>query len=163
MKTTQLTAPNGGFVPATTYVTGLDREGGVIEYGTIYMELRASGIIRRGHGVAWVNPTASIVPSIVAAPIATTAVNIVGIAMDGASAAGQYIRVAVSGFCLVWMNAQTVAGGEILVVPTTTAGEMIRAAAPVFDATVISGAILGRMFGIKDATSNLALCFLKQI
>ena len=48
-----------------------------------------------------------------------------------------------------------------LIKPTTTAGKGIRSATAI-DATTVAGTILGRFAGIKDATSTLALCYIKQ-
>lgn len=157
-----LTAPNGGFVKTTTFVSGVDDEGSPHEYGCFYLTLRANAATRKGHGVSWVDPTATAPASVTPMPAATTDVAFAGVAMDDAAAAGQFIRVCILGFCLVWMNAQTAAAAEYIVNPTTTAGELIRAATPTLDTNFVAGTHLGRVFGVKNATTNLALCFIKQ-
>jgi hypothetical protein len=160
---TTISNPAGAFQKTTTYVSGVDDEGQQHEYGCWYLTLRANAAVTRGHGLSWVDPTATVPVSVTPYAVAGTDLGFAGVAMDGATAAGAFIRVCVLGFCLVWMNAQTAAAGEILVNPTTTAGELIRAADPTHDATLVAGSILGRVFGVKDATTNLALCFIKQV
>lgn len=154
--------PVGAEQQTTTYVSGVDSSGQPHEYGTDYIFIRANAAITKGHGLSWVNPTATVPVSVTPMPTAATDIDFAGIAMESATAAGKVIKVAVGGFCLIWMNAQTAAAGEVVVNPTTTAGELIRQADPTHDATLVSGTLLARVFGVKDATTNLALCFLKQ-
>lgn len=158
---TTISNPAGAFTKTTTYVSGVDDEGQAHEYGCWYLTMRANAAVRKGHGLSWVDPTATVPASVTPFAVAGTDLDFAGIALDGA-AAGGYVRVCVLGFCRVWMNAQTAAAGEILINPTTTAGEMIRAAAPTFDAALIVASTLGRVFGVKNATDNMALCFIKQ-
>jgi hypothetical protein len=161
MQTAGLTAPNGGFNKTTTFVSGVDDDGQPHEYGCLYGTFRANAAIAKGDLVSWVNPTASVPVSVTPMPTAATDLDFVGVALE-ACAAGKYVRVGVLGFVLVDMAAQTSAAGEYLINPTTTAGKGIRAAAPTFDAALITGSVLGRVFGVKNATTNLALCFIKQ-
>ncbi len=157
-----LTNPAGAFQKTTTYVSGVDDEGQEHAYGRLVIRMRANATIVKGHGLGWVAPTATVPVSVTPFAVAGTDLDFAGVALQSASA-GQFIEVCTHGFCLVWMNAQTSAAGEILVNPTTTAGELIRAADPTHDATLVSGSILGRVFGVKDATTLLALCFIRQI
>lgn len=163
MQTTGLPNPAGAFTKTTTYVSGVDDEGQPHAYGCLYVTLRANAAVTRGHGLGWVDPTASVPVSVTPMAVAGTDLDFAGVAMEAASAAGAYIRCCILGFCLVWMNAQTPAAGEILVNPTTTAGELIRAADPTHDATLVAASILGRVFGVKNSTTNLALCFINQV
>lgn len=155
--------PSGAFAKTTTFVSGVDDEGQPHQYGCYYLTLRANAAVVRGAGVSWVNPTATVPVSVTPMPTASTDLDFAGVAMDAASAAGAYIRVCILGFCLVNMAAQTAAAGEYIINPTTTAGELIRAAAPTFDASLVTASILGRVFGVKDSTTNLALCFIQQM
>jgi len=161
MQVAGLNNPAGAFTRTTTFVSGVDDEGQAHAYGCLYGTYRANAAVLKGHGVSWVNPTATVPVSVTPMPAASTDLEFAGVAME-AAAAGAYVRVCVLGFCLVWMNAQTAAAGEVVINPTTTAGELIRAAAPTFDAAMIVGSNLGRVFGVKDATTLLALCFINQ-
>lgn len=163
MQINGLDNPSGANQVFTTFVSGVDRDGTMWEGGCVYGAYRANAAITKGHGLGWVAPTATVPPSVAPFTVAGSDLEFAGVAMEGASAAGKYIKVCLFGWALVWMNAQTSAAGEILINPTTTAGELIRAADPTHDATLVSGSILGRVFGIKDATTNLALCFIKQV
>lgn len=163
MQVNGLDNPAGAFVTTTTYVSGVAADGTPHEYGALTGIFRANAAIVKGHGLGWVAPTATVPVSVAPFTVAGTDLEFAGVAMEAASAAGKYIKVCLFGFCLVWMNAQTSAAGEILVNPTTTAGELIRAADPTHDATLVSASILGRVFGIKDAVTNLALCFVRQV
>lgn len=154
-------APQGGFNVTTTFVSGVDRDGVAHEYGTDYIVVRANAATVKGDVVSWVDPTATVPMSITPMPTASGQLDFAGIAMEGASAAGKYIKVAVGKFALVNVAAQTSAAGEYLIKPTTTAGKGIRSATAI-DATTVAGTILGRFAGIKDATSTLALCYIKQ-
>lgn len=158
-----LSNPAGAFVTTTTFVSGVDADGTPHEYGCFYTMLRANAVTRVGHGLSWVAPTATVPVSVTPYVVASSNLEFAGVAMDAASAAGQYIRVCHFGFCLVYAAALTFAAGEILVNPDTTVGELVNAAAPTFDAALVSGSILGRVFGVKNATTNLALAFIKQV
>jgi hypothetical protein len=156
-----LGGPNGGFVPVTTFVSGVDRDGTQIEYGTYFMLLRANGVIAKGDVVSWVDPTATVPASVQAMPTASAALDFAGVAMEGATGAGKFIKVAIQGFCLVNVVAQTPAAGNYLVKPSVTAGKGIVASAALA-ATDIVGTIFGRFFGVKDANTTLASCFIRQ-
>jgi len=162
MQTAEVTAANGGFQPTTTFVSGVDSEGAPHEYGNLYATYRCNAAVARGDMVSWVNPTASLPVSVTPMPTASSSFDFAGVAME-AKAAGQYVRVCITGFCLVDMVSQTAAAGEVITKPATTAGKAVRAAAPTLDATTVVTTILGRVFGIKNATTNLALCFIKQM
>lgn len=162
MPITELGNPSGAFQKTTTYVSGVDDEFQMHEYGTFYLTLRANAAVVKGAGVSWVAPTATVPVSVTPMPTASTDLDFAGVAMDAASAAGQYIRVCILGFCLVNAAALTFAAGEYLANPSATAGELVNTAAPTFDAALVTGTILGRVFGVKNATTNLALCFIKQ-
>lgn len=162
MQVSEILNPAGAMQKSSTFITGVDDEGQPHAYGCLFITLRANAAVVKGHGLSWVNPTATVPVSVTPMLVAATDVEFVGVAMDAAVAAGAFIRCCVLGFCLVWMNAQTSAAGENIVNPTTTAGELIRAADPTHDATLVAGATLGRVFGTKDATTNLALCFINQ-
>lgn len=159
---TTISNPAGAFAKTTTFVSGVDDEFQQHEYGCFYLTFRANAAISRGHGLSWVAPTATVPVSVTPFAVAGTDTDFAGVALDRATAAGQYVRVCVLGFCLVYAAALTFAAGEILVNPTTTAGELVNAADPTHDATLVSGTVLGRVFGVKNATTNLALAFIRQ-
>jgi hypothetical protein len=156
---TQLTASNGGFGKTSTYVSGVDDEGSMHEYGTEYMTIRANAAIVKGNVLSWVAPTATVPVSVTNMPTASGQLDFAGIAMESATA-GKYVRVAVGGFALVDVASQTVASGEYLLKPTTTAGKGISASTAI-DATTVAGTILGRFFGVKNAVTSLALAFIR--
>ena len=163
MQVNQLDNASGANQVFTTHVSGVDRDGTPLDYPAMIGLFRTNAAISRGHGVGWVDPTATNPASVAPFTVAGTDLEFAGVAMEAASGAGKYIKVCLFGFCLVWMNAQVSAAGEVLLNPTTTAGELIRAADPTHDATLVSASILGRVFGIKNATTNLALCFIRQV
>lgn len=162
MQTAEVTAANGGFQPTITFVSGVDSEGAPHEYGNLYATYRCNAAVARGDALSWVNPTATNPVSVTPMATATSSFDFAGIAMES-RAAGQYVRVCITGFCLVDMVAQTAAAGEVITKPATTAGKVVRAAAPTVDAALVATTVLGRVFGIKNATTNLALCFIKQM
>lgn len=157
-----LTSPLGAFTPVTTYVSGVDREGSFIEYGTRWYLYRANAAITRGAGLMWVAATATTPLSVAHMTTAASMRLFAGVALEAASAAGKIIRVAVGGHCLVNMNAQTSQFGEYLVVPATNAGELTRAATAL-DATTVAGSVVGTVLGIKDGTTLLAHAYIHQI
>lgn len=161
MKGTDITNPTAAFQKTTTYVSGVDDEGAMHEYGSLYIEMQVGvAAVAKGDGLGWVAPTATAPVKVEPFLVAGTDLDWAGVA-GNAGAVGSVVKVVVLGFCLVDMAAQTAAAGEILVNPTTTAGKLIRAAAPTFDATLVAYSILGRVFGVKNATTNLALCYVK--
>lgn len=157
-----LTSPLGAFTPVTTFVSGVDREGNFIEYGTRWYSYRTNAAITRGAGLMWVAATATTPLSVTHMTTAASLRLFAGVAMEAASGAGKIIRVCVGGHCLVNMNAQTSAFGEYLVVPATNAGELTRASTAL-DATTVAGSVLGTVLGVKDATTLLAHAYIHQI
>lgn len=78
----------------------------------------------------------------------------VGIAEKAATAAGQIIRVCTKGITELYVNAQTVAFGDVAKVPGTNAGEASCSSTDP-DATVIVGQVIGTVLYAKNS-SNLA-------
>ena len=119
---------------------------------------------------AWCQANAAIVKGevvmLVAAADATTPLRVakmttaadarlfVGVAEEAASAAGEIIKVCTKGVTELYVNAQTVAFGDVILKPGTNAGEASCSSTDP-DATTVAGTVLGVVLYAKNS-SNLA-------
>lgn len=143
-----ITNPLAAHREVTDYTTGIDSEGGELDYGNIVRTFRADAAIARGEVVNWVAPTTTA-PLSVTPMAAATADNLkAGVALE-AAAAGEQVDICVNGYCFVDVAAETAAFGSVLTVPGTTTGKGEIGAVAAFDN------VIGITLGAKDA-NNLA-------
>ena len=122
--------------------------------GEQYARLRANATILKGQAVSLVVPTQTLPLSVIPMPVAANGNLFIGIAAESAPA-GEVVNVCTRGVCEAFINAQVGVFGETLLKPGTNAGEPTRAT-PAFDATLISGTVIGVVLGAKNAITNLA-------
>lgn len=155
--------PAGAFGAVTTFVSGVDAGGAELEYGKHYRMYKTGAAVVQGEALMFVAATATAPTTVIKMTVAADARLFAGIALESA-ASGGVVRACQQGHCLVFVNAQTVAFGDLIVKPGTNAGE------PTFgstdpDATTVVGTVLGLCLGVKASTAgvNLAPCYINQV
>lgn len=155
-----LVNPAGAFTTVTTFVSGVDANGIEVPYGRTERVYRANAAITVGQVLAFVAPTATVPVSVTPFVIAADFRLFAGVALE-AAAAGAFVRVCTEGHCLVFANAQTVAALDAVFTPAANTGEASFSATDP-TATTIVGNVLGVAFGVKNATTNLVGCNIRQ-
>jgi len=155
--------PAGANNPLSTTLVGRYQDGSIVTFGNdsdVYIQANAA--IAKGEVVA-LNATQTAGTPIQAVKMPTTADPrlLLGVAVN-AAAAGGVVQVRTQGVVELFVNAQTVAYGDVAFVPGTNAGEATCSATDP-DATTIVGRVIGTVLAAKVSGTNLALCYVKQV
>lgn len=156
---------NGPFAnnPMSATLVGRAADGTIQDSGAEeYAYFRANAAIAKGEVVALnVTPAAGTPISVAKMATADDPRLMVGVAV-AAAAAGSVVQVCLRGIVELFVNAQTVAYGDVALVPGTNAGEASCSNTDP-DATVIVGRVVGTVLAAKASGTNLALCYVKQV
>ena len=130
-------------------------DGELIESGQErYVEFRANAAIAKGQACALnVTPVAGTPLSVGLMTTSDSPAIFAGIATKSA-ASGANVRLCVEGIVEAFVNAQTVAFGNFLLVPGTNTGEP-SGSSTALSATTVAGTVLGVVLGAKNS-ANLA-------
>ena len=154
--------PQAANNPMSATLVGRDTVGVPYAFGVeSFVTLRANAAIAKGEVVA-LNVTPAAGTPISVAKMATTDDPrlMVGVATN-AAVAGGVVTICTAGLCELFVNAQTVAYGDVALNPGTNAGEASCSATDPA-ATTIVGTVIGTILAAKS-TGNLALCYVKQV
>lgn len=126
-----------------------------------YAAFRAGSAITKGQVVAFLAAGQTAGTPISVEPMATTAAprSLVGIATNTV-AAGGICFICVEGICDVYVPSTSPTAGQMVAIPTTTAGEAVGSATQ--DATTVAGSIVGVFLSGTKVNTNYLLAYVNK-
>jgi hypothetical protein len=154
--------PAGLGTPLSTTLVGRYQDGTIVTLGNdsdVYIQANAA--IAKGEVVGFnTTQTAGTPIQAVKQAVASDPRLMLGIAVNACAANG-VCQVRTQGVVELFVNAQTVAYGDVVLKPGTNAGEATCSATDPAAADIV-GTVLGTVLAVKTA-SNLALAYIKQV